>query len=125
MRRSIRDKWVAALRSGLYPQTKGTLHRRTPKAEIKSVGYCCLGVLCIVMNFAEYDTGDGRSKFIDNHYNEMRDSLSFKAGAKVFNSDYAVTADLIARLIDLNDTQEADFNTIADFIEQNVPVDED
>lgn len=32
-------RWVAALESGEWKQTKGTLHR-------KGGGYCCLGVAC-------------------------------------------------------------------------------
>jgi hypothetical protein len=34
----IRAKWVAALKSGEYSQTRGMLRRRD--------GFCCLGVLC-------------------------------------------------------------------------------
>ena len=38
MKQDIKDKWVAALRSGEYPQTTGSLRDEE--------GYCCLGVLC-------------------------------------------------------------------------------
>lgn len=38
-------KWVAALESGGYDQTKGLLQRTAPDAE-QQVGYCCLGVAC-------------------------------------------------------------------------------
>ena len=53
MDKLIRDKWVAALRSGEYLQTQGFLHRsnwyEVPTAETHS--YCCLGVLCdLVVN---------------------------------------------------------------------------
>jgi hypothetical protein len=34
----IRARWVAALRSGKYEQTAGSLH--------DECGFCCLGVLC-------------------------------------------------------------------------------
>lgn len=37
----IKTKWLIALRSGKYPQTRKTL--RTTE------GYCCLGVLCEVV----------------------------------------------------------------------------
>src|SRR3954467_3257157 len=36
--KEVRAKWVAALRSGEYKQTKSYLHDEQ--------GYCCLGVLC-------------------------------------------------------------------------------
>jgi hypothetical protein len=38
MKKSVMKKWVKALRSGEYKQTKGDLQ--------DSKGYCCLGVLC-------------------------------------------------------------------------------
>lgn len=41
--RDQRDKWAAALRSGKFQQAHGILH-------INSNRYCCLGVLCIVLN---------------------------------------------------------------------------
>lgn len=42
MKQEIKNQWVAALRSGEYKQTDGTLHRTAGDDE----GYCCLGVLC-------------------------------------------------------------------------------
>jgi hypothetical protein len=47
MNHNIKTKWVAALRSGDYKQTKGAL-RRPPGADYPE-GYCCLGVLCEVV----------------------------------------------------------------------------
>lgn len=38
MKKSIANKWVKALRSGKYTQTKNNL--------CNDVGHCCLGVLC-------------------------------------------------------------------------------
>lgn len=38
MNPEVKEKWLTALRSGEYPQTKGALHN--------TEGYCCLGVLC-------------------------------------------------------------------------------
>ena len=55
-------KWVAALRSGKYPQTKGYLH--------DLAGYCCLGVACEISGLGEWgddgtyltpDSSDDRS----------------------------------------------------------------
>ena len=42
MKKNIADKWVAALRSGKYKQTKHSLKDEH--------GYCCLGVLCEIRN---------------------------------------------------------------------------
>ena len=40
MKESVAKKWVAALRSGKYEQTRGALK--------DSNGHCCLGVLCSI-----------------------------------------------------------------------------
>lgn len=40
MRECVKDKWVAALKSGKYKQGRGQLNGEN--------GYCCLGVLCEV-----------------------------------------------------------------------------
>lgn len=41
MKKEIADKWIKALKSGKYKQTKAVLHNKE--------GYCCLGVLCDLM----------------------------------------------------------------------------
>jgi hypothetical protein len=50
MNQEIKTQWVAALRSGQYKQTSGTLHRLRDDG---SEGYCCLGVLCELAEKAE------------------------------------------------------------------------
>ena len=42
MRKDVAERWVAALRSGGYPQTTG--HLRDEQDGVTH--YCCLGVLC-------------------------------------------------------------------------------
>lgn len=46
MKTGVRNKWVAALRSGHFPQGNGELVTTRYGEEAKPVGYCCLGVLC-------------------------------------------------------------------------------
>lgn len=53
MDKAIKARWVAALRSGKYPQTEHSLHRVVPMPNAlysensdDPVGFCCLGVLC-------------------------------------------------------------------------------
>jgi len=43
MRKTVKKKWLEALRSGEYKQGKRTLRRREPNGEWS---FCCLGVLC-------------------------------------------------------------------------------
>jgi hypothetical protein len=47
MNPAVRDKWVAALKSGEYEQAKGYLRvTKTANPGETAVGFCCLGVLC-------------------------------------------------------------------------------
>lgn len=52
MDKELKDKWVAALRSGEFTQTTGTLERleehTTSFGKKLQPGFCCLGVLCKV-----------------------------------------------------------------------------
>lgn len=47
MNKELKAKWVAALHSGDYEQAKGALRTET--------GFCCLGILCEVAQFPEWD----------------------------------------------------------------------
>lgn len=61
MNPEIKEKWLAALRSGEYKQTRGALFRPRRLDDVKPIfpaGYCCLGVLCDVMGL-EKETRDG------------------------------------------------------------------
>lgn len=49
-----REKWIRALESGEYKQTKGVLH--------DGVGWCCLGVACDVLGI-RHAKADGRYQF--------------------------------------------------------------
>jgi hypothetical protein len=47
MNKTIKRKWLAALRSGAYDQTAGYLHVYASTSHHGlQPGYCCLGVLC-------------------------------------------------------------------------------
>lgn len=61
MNREVRDRWVAALRSGDYAQgARALAYRESVSTELR---YCCLGVLCDlasrdgVVGFGELLTG--------------------------------------------------------------------
>ena len=64
MDRTIRDKWVAALRSGKYKQGRGALrvaggsyNHEAP--ESNEDRFCCLGVLCDVRGAQWFHRGPG------------------------------------------------------------------
>lgn len=108
MPKEMKEKWLAALRSGEYKQSKGSL--KTAK------GYCCLGVLEMVCDGdVEYQNSskDGALgvptvEWVKNHGLE-----------KSYYTDR-----FMAELVQMNDGTESciphDFLQIADFIEQNV-----
>jgi hypothetical protein len=60
MNQEIKEKWIAALRSGEYNQTTGKLKT--------SSGYCCAGVLC---DLYRKETGNGEwdefNRFVSNY----------------------------------------------------------
>lgn len=51
MDKAIKGKWIAALRSGKYPQGQGALNRNG--------SFCCLGVLCDVVEPESWQPRDG------------------------------------------------------------------
>lgn len=56
MNKEIKERWIEALESGKYPQGRGALRRTRPNASADE--FCCLGVLCDIME-PEMWTGDG------------------------------------------------------------------
>lgn len=119
----VKKKWLKALRSGKYKQTKGTL--------CDGKGYCCLGVLEQVT--------EGRIE--EDPYEEFgvatEPSVNFwqRIGAKV-DTQYScdVHDKQVAQLMKMNDgmkwydttkgkmveTRKRSFNKIADWIEKHV-----
>ena len=79
MNPKIKAKWVAALRSGEYAQTKQHLQDKN--------GYCCLGVLCVM---SEQENGFG---ITENHYENGDDEdicISIQQWAELPSSSGAI-----------------------------------
>ena len=134
-------KWLSALRSGEYKQTKGVLHRikRPENGAGLSVedqkafsidyqpGYCCLGVLCSVAGYQEEVTPDDpdRNRFYDPAGTAMTAVLSVPALSELFgveNEEDLVDSNsrpIVPRLMHYNDTGRT-FEEIADYIEEEV-----
>lgn len=117
MKEEIKEKWVAALRSGDYQQGTGYLHRTDGGQD----QYCCLGVLCelaiadgIPVDVHKVPTGGyyqygGKDSFLP------REVIAW-AGMEG-NDDPEVHED--GSLSILNDTGHS-FAKIADLIEENL-----
>lgn len=91
----IKAKWVAALRSGEYKQTRGMLKKEGPDGP----SFCCLGVLADVIGEGEVPPG----------YAE----LNYRGGQ-------APPTWAQSDLVRLNDGRRWTFNQIADYIEERL-----
>lgn len=102
MNADIKNRWVKALRSGQYEQTQGTLRNYQ--------GFCCLGVLCDIME------PEGWDREVDEHWGcaDMPDeSLLIKAGLM---EPIPLTNYVPTELSEMNDKGKS-FAEIADWIE--------
>lgn len=101
--RGVKAQWVAALRNGEYTQGSVTLCNRVNNT------YCCLGVLADLHN--QLDSGGNLLACPDAGYLIL-------PGMETVVEGLSPAAQI--RLGDLNDAG-ADFVSIADYIEENVP----
>ena len=95
MNKTIKRKWVKALRSGRYRQTQLTLKNRH--------GYCCLGVLRQLMHRG--------SELADPHESLLAEKHLKECG--LLNSQQQ-------KLAYLNDDEDQTFPEIAGWIEKNL-----
>ncbi len=119
MRPEIRARWVTALRSGDYPQTRTRLH--------DDDGFCCLGVLCdlarrdgiiqAVLNDVEGDWEYAGEAFelppAVREWAGLRAAGSADPTVSVIVDDERMDMDLAS----LNDDYDFSFDQIADAIE--------
>jgi hypothetical protein len=102
----IKTKWVEALRSGKYEQTRHTVrdHR----------GFCCLGVLCDIAG-ATWKTDEACEFYVeydcDQSVTGTPETLDLAIGLGESGRDAVMR---------MNDADEKSFAEIADYIEQNL-----
>jgi hypothetical protein len=111
MKSKLKADWIAALRSGNYKQAKHAL--------TNGEGFCCLGVLCEVETLDKKFQADGEFwsyVFEGEEYEE-----NIEGG---FQNEVGLSNDQIDQLVIMNDTYDKNFNEIADWIEENVSVDD-
>ncbi len=113
MNQDIKEKWVAALRSGEYKQGKNRLRTHTNK-------FCCLGVLC---DLHAKETGNPWDEYGDKEFaylykhGDLPRKVSVWAG---FPRDDANPFAGPHRLSTYNDNYGKNFHEIADIIEKNL-----
>ncbi len=118
MNTELKRKWIAALRSGKYKQTAGSLCRTDNKG--KPAAYCCLGVLCEVIHkhdqSVEPDVVNNNAAFyIDNKtgrslHSSLDQQLRHRIDMKKLDHDC---------LLAMNDSGK-DFKYIATYIKDNM-----
>jgi hypothetical protein len=106
MKADIKEKWVAALRSGKYNQGRAYL-------KDAAGNYCCLGVLCDILPGGKWRKQEGRafSIYIDNIGEVNTRSLNLSLLSQIDLPDWEQH-----QLIGMNDTGR-EFKAIADYIE--------
>ena len=113
MNKELTDKWVAALRSGEFKQTRGRLCHEDP--ETKERSYCCLGVACTLIEGLEYSEPEPDGGVaIDGWVGSLPGSVShafdidatgkvrWDGGSLASMNDSGFTFDQIADVIDEN-----------------------
>lgn len=110
MKRSERDEWCAALRSGKYKQGKRRLKREVAGGGFE---FCCLGVK------AELDGSYIRE--VDPHNDDVR---WLSGGSAAHLSHDILHASIQKELYVANDEYGLTFHEIADLIEKIVPVED-
>lgn len=112
MRKEIADKWVAALRSGEYKQSRYSL--------TDGQGFCCLGVLCDLARkegLGNFDNGEFISAINEDDYSSSHLPKVVSDWADIDTSGGYVPS-LGNSLMHLNDNGQT-FEYLADVIEQN------
>jgi hypothetical protein len=103
----LKKRWVKALRSGKYEQGRERL-RQTGDA--RKHAYCCIGVLCNIVDRRGWLDDDEQPHKLANDCEEMSPPNRERAG---------LSGEEQAALINMNDNG-ASFVEIADYIEQNL-----
>ncbi len=107
----VKTKWLAALRSGNYKQTKKFLRNAD--------GFCCLGVLCDIVDSGGWRGNEEREGFTSfEHWDGTtipHEELLVDSGLG-FGGDAILVAERLAEMNDGGST----FKEIADYIEKNL-----
>ena len=114
MNQQVKEKWLSALRSGDYKQTRQYLH--------KEDGFCCLGVLCdlygkehnVEWNLVKDEDEDRTHYMFQDHPASLPFPVIEGAGVGSHNPSIPGTS-----LVGLNDSGST-FNEIADFIQEHL-----
>lgn len=105
--KELRKKWIKALRSGEYKQGRLKL-RFIREGEDR---FCCLGVLCDVLDKEKWIYGSNYTYFYDGSEGQPSPKICDVVG---FRHDGIITD-----LANMNDRDGCTFNEIADLLEKH------
>jgi hypothetical protein len=115
MNSEIKEKWVAALRSGEYGQTCSQLKR---DVENDKQHYCCLGVLGVIAGLHFYGSNEFAEDAEVDAFEENEEGnlppTNYPALIK-----FGLTDKMVDKCINMNDTEHLSFAEIADYVETN------
>lgn len=111
MDQEIKEKWIAALRSGKFKQCDGELHNLEGS-------FCCLGVLLESQGWEEQAYHGGKYSYyisqdgdVNDEENELSDDTRAEFGLTKFQETH---------LIKMNDTEKKSFTFISNWIEDHL-----
>jgi hypothetical protein len=105
-------KWVEALESGRYKQTRESLHK---------IGYCCLGVWCEIREGGEWVRTLSRSRDFTYELDGETVLLEDAELDGVLRGELGITEEEETDYVVLNDTDRANFKRIAQEIRKRHP----
>ena len=126
MNSEIKEKWLAALRSGKYQKGQNSLRSQSGSDNL----YCCLGVLCeIHMEETKegtwYDNNAYGIDISESQRGYLPRSVKDWAGLKTWNAEFTLPeGHEMASLAGVNDRKEGypgydpTFNTVIQYIEK-------
>ncbi len=104
MNKELKDRWIAALRSGTYKQGHRCLRNTNNE-------YCCLGVLCDIVDNTKWKKKTGP------YY------VKYEVNNVSFAPAHMLDDNMQRKLSTLND-DAVPFCTIANYIEKHIPCEE-
>lgn len=127
----FKNKWIKALRSGKYKQTKGSLcddFEKKGELDNKEYGYCCLGVACAIVSpksasFLQRKASKAKNGSFGGFIQDFEKNFKGLGLSKLIPKELVGAEDtynyLTSHLASMNDDGN-NFDEVADYIEKNL-----